>query len=433
MARTFPQGFCWGVASCGHQTEGDNTLSDTWFLEHVQPTVFREPSGKACNSYELWREDVDLVAGLGLNSFRFSVEWARVEPAEGRFSEEAVEHYRAIVDYCGASGIAPVATYNHFTAPHWFAARGGWLDPQAPELFARYCDVVTERLGDGIACAVTLNEPDLPALLTGLLPEAVHELQRATLLAASKEAGVLRYRAANVVLPEEIDAMADGTAAGHRAGKAAIKARRPDLPVGLSLAMVDDQVVGDDTSARDRKRAEVYGRWLELAREDDFVGVQNYERAWYDGNEPVPPPPGTARNQMGSHVDPQSLGGAVRYAHEAAGVPVFVTEHGLAHDDDSHRAAFIAPSLDGLLDAMEDGVPVIGYLHWTLLDNFEWIFGYEPKFGLHEVDRNTFARTPKPSTAVYSAIARANAVTLPLRRREVGLQATARGIEGRDQ
>ena len=115
-------------------------------------------------------------------------------------------------------------------------------------------------------------------------------------------------------------------------------------------------------------------------------------------------------NQVGWHVHPLSLAGAVRYAHEATGVTVFVTEHGLAHLDDSYRAAFLSPALEGLLDAIEDGVPVAGYLHWTLLDNFEWIFGYDVRFGLHEVDRETFARRPKPSAAVYAAIARANAV-----------------------
>ena len=138
MPRTFPPGFRWGVATSGHQTEGGNTGSDTWFLEHVRPTVFREPSGLACNGYRLWREDVDLVAGLGLDAYRFSVEWARVEPSEGEFSAEALAHYRAIADRCVAAGIAPVVTYNHFTAPHWFAKRGGWLDPEAPALFARY-------------------------------------------------------------------------------------------------------------------------------------------------------------------------------------------------------------------------------------------------------------------------------------------------------
>jgi beta-glucosidase len=351
------------------------------------------------------------VSGLGLDTYRFSVEWARVEPAEGEFSAEALAHYRAIVDYCLGRGIAPVVTYNHMTSPHWFAMRGGWLDPGAPAVFARYCDVVTEHLGGGIAWAVTLNEPNLPRLLSWLpIPEAVRELERATLLAASEQAGVPRYRVANVMVPEEMGAMADGMAAGHRAARAAIKARRPELPVGFSIAIIDDQVVGDDPSVRDRKRAEVYGMWLALARDDDFVGVQNYERARYDGAGPVPPAPGATLNQMGSEIYPLSLAGAVRYAHEAAGVPVFVTEHGLANRDDTHRAAFLCPALDGLLGVIEDGVPVVGYLHWTLLDNFEWIFGYDVSLGLHEVDRETFVRRPKPSAAVYSAIVRASAV-----------------------
>jgi beta-glucosidase len=414
MPRTFPRDFRWGVATSGHQTEGGNTGSDTWFLEHVRPTVFREPSGLACNSYQLWREDVDLAAGLGLDAYRFSVEWARVEPAEGEFSAEALAHYRAIVDRCTAAGIAPVITYNHFTAPHWFARRGGWLDPRAPALFARYCGVVTEHLGDGVAWAVTLNEPNLPRLLTWFdIPHAVRDLERATLAVASREAGVPRYRAANVVLPEEMDAMADGMAAGHRAAREAVKDVRPGLEVGLSLAILDDQVAGDDASVRDRKRAEVYGRWLDLARADDFIGVQNYERAVFDGTGPLPPPPGATLNQLGSSdIYPLSLAGAVRYAHAAAGVPVLVTEHGLGHVDDSLRAAMLGPALGGLLDAVEDGVPVLGYLHWSLLDNFEWIFGFDVRFGLHEVDRATFVRTPKPSAAVYAAIVRANGGSL---------------------
>ena len=399
------------MATSGHQIEGGNSNSDTWFLEQVRPSVFREPSGRACNSYELWREDIDLVAGLGLDTFRFSVEWARVEPEEGHFSDQALEHYEAVTGYCLAQGIAPVVTYNHFTAPHWFAKHGGWLDPEAPALFARYCGMVTEALGDGAAWAVTLNEPNLPRLLTWLnIPAEARSLERATLTAASEQAGVPRYRTANVVLPEEMDAVAAGMAAGHRAAREAIKSRRPGLPVGLSLAIVDDQVVGDDPSVRDRKRAEVYGMWLDLARDDDFIGVQNYERARYDGDGEVPPPAGAQLNQLSSSdIYPLSLAGAVRYAHEATGVPVLVTEHGLGHRDDTFRATFIPPALEGLLSAIDDGVPVLGYLHWTLMDNFEWIFGYDVKFGLHEVDRQTFVRTPKPSAAVYSAIARANA------------------------
>jgi beta-glucosidase len=409
--RPFPAGFLWGTATSGHQTEGGNSGSDTWFAELVRPSVFKAASGRACNSYELWREDVDLVAGMGLNAYRFSVEWARVEPSEGTFVEAELAHYRAIVERCRERGLAPIVTLNHFTCPHWFAMKGGWLATDAPTLFARYCGRVIDELGQDIAVAVTLNEPNLASLLTWIhLPDVVRDLERATLEAASAAAGVERYRLANVMLPEEMAAMAVGMSAGHVAAKAAIKARRPQLPVGLSIAIVDDQVVGDDASVRDRKRAEVYGRWLDLARHDDFVGVQNYERARYDGAGAVPPPDGSILNQMGSDLYPASLAHVVRYAHDATRVPVLVTEHGLAHDDDTHRGPFIEAALAALHAVIADGVPVLGYTHWTLLDNFEWIFAYDFHYGLHAVDRQTFARTAKPSAAVYSRIATANAV-----------------------
>jgi beta-glucosidase len=410
--RTFPPGFLWGVASAGHQNEGDNTTSDTWFVEHVTPSVFQEPSGRACDGWNRWREDVALAANMDLTAYRFSVEWARVEPEEGTFDQAALDHYEAVVDEVIARGMAPVVTFNHFTSPHWFAKRGGWLDPEAPALFARYADRLMEAFGDKIAYAVTLNEPNLPHVLTWLgLPDFIRDLERATLDAASVAAGVPKYRPSNVVLPEDLDPIEDGLAAGHVAAKAAIKARRPDLPVGLSLAIMDDVVVGDDPSVRDRKRAECYQRWLELARDDDFLGVQNYERVPYDANGVVHPPEGVEVNQMRTAIEPLSLAGAVRYAHAVAGVPILVTEHGMATADDRRRAAFIEPSLRGLLDAIEDGVPVVGYTHWTLMDNFEWIFGYSFQLGLHEVDRQTFERTPKPSAGVYAAIAKAHAVT----------------------
>ena len=390
--------------------EGDNVDSDTWFAENLTPTVFKEPSGKACNNWELWAEDIDLAKGMGLNAYRFSVEWARVEPVEGTFSEEALDHYEAIVNRFLELGLAPIVTFNHFTCPHWFAMRSGWLAPEAPELFARYCDRLMERFGDRIAYAVTLNEPNLAHLLTWFgLPDFIIELDRLTLAAASEAAGVPAYRLANVMLPEEIEAFADAMTAGDVAARAAIKARRADLPVGFSLAIMDDVVVGDDPSVRDRKRAEVYQRWLELARGDDFLGVQNYERVPYDTNGIVKPLEGTTTNQMGTAIEPLSLAGAVRYGHSIAGVPVLVTEHGMGTPDDTLRANFIEPSLRGLRDVMDDGVPVLGYCHWSLLDNFEWIFGYDFHYGLYEVDRDTFERTPKPSAAVYAAIAKANA------------------------
>ena len=407
-AASFPADFLWGVATAGHQNEGDNVHSDTWFLENVTPSVFQDRSGKATNGWELWESDLDLVAGMNLNAYRFSVEWARVEPTEGEFSEGALAHYEAVVDGCHARGLAPIVTFNHFTSPHWFAARGAWLDPEAPELFARYCGAVMDRFGDRIRLAVTFNEPDLPEMLTWAdLPSFVADLERATLAAASAAAGVERYRAGNVMLPEDFAAMRAGMTAGHQAAKAAIKAHRPELPVGLSLAVVDDVAAPGGEELRDRKRAEVYEHWLALAREDDFIGVQNYERIIYGPDGQVRPADGVAVNGMGTAVEPDSLRGAVEYVHSVAQVPVLVSEHGIGTEDDSIRAAFIEPSLDGLAQAIADGVPVIGYCHWTLMDNFEWIFGYGPKLGLHSVDRETFERTAKPSAGVYAELVRA--------------------------
>ena len=400
---SFPKGFLWGVATAGHQNEGDNVTSDTWFLENVSPTVFREPSGKACNSYELWQTDLDLVAGMGLNAYRFSVEWARIEPSEGDFDDEALAHYEAVVDGCLARGLAPIVTFNHFTSPHWFAMRGAWLDPESAGLFARYVGVVMDRFGDRIAIAVTFNEPDLPQMLTWAgLPPIVAELERATLEAAGKATGVERYRASNVMLREDFEGMRAGQTAAHAAAREAVKARRPDLPVGLSLAMIDDVAAPGGEALRDRKRAEVYDYWLELARGDDFVGVQNYERIVYGPDGPIAPAEGVAVNGMGTAIEPDSLRGAVEYAHAVSGRPVLVSEHGISTADDELRAAFIEPSLDGLAAAIAGGVPVLGYCHWTLLDNFEWIFGYHSQLGLHSVDRETFERTAKPSAGVYA-------------------------------
>ncbi|WP_417563908.1 glycoside hydrolase family 1 protein [Microbacterium sp.] len=403
----FPTDFLWGVATAGHQNEGDNTRSDTWFLENVSPTVFREPSGKACNSYQLWQTDLDLARSLNLNAYRFSVEWSRIEPDEGVFDDAALDHYEQVVDGCLDRGLAPIVTFSHFTSPHWFAARAAWLDEAAPELFARFIGAVMDRFGDRIAYAVTFNEPDLPQMLTWAgLPPIVADLERQTLDAASRAAGVARYRASNVMTEDDFPGMRAGMTAAHAAAKAAIAARRPDLPVGLSLAMCDDVALPGGETVRDRKRAEVYDYWLELARGDDFIGVQNYERLTYGPDGLVAPPAGAVLNGMGSPVDPDSLRGAVEYAHQVSGVPVLVTEHGVSTPDDAVRAAFIEPSLRGLSDAIAAGVPVLGYCHWTLMDNFEWIFGYGPKLGLHEVDRTTFVRTPKPSAAVFAGLVR---------------------------
>lgn len=405
----FPKGFLWGASTAGHQIEGNNIASDLWFLENQQPTIFSQPSGDAANSLELWEKDLDLARDIGLNCYRFGIEWSRIEPEKGLFSQAMLDHYSRIVDGCRARGLAPILTYSHFTAPRWFSAQGGWTNPESTDLFARYAGKVTQALGDRLHAAITFNEPNILLILEQILPPPVWEMQKLTLEAAAKRLGVPRFVAANVAGREDLPALQAGMLAAHPAGKAAIKAVRPDLPVGLSLSLLDDQAVGRH-SMRDAMREKMYGPWLRLARGDDFLGVQNYERALWTDKGKLPPPAGAAVNWSGTEVWAPSLAGAVRYAHAATGVPILVSEHGVGTEDDTVRAKFIPESLSHLKAAIDDGIPVLGYCHWSLLDNFEWIFGYKPKFGLASFDPVTFARNPKPSARVYGAIAKANSL-----------------------
>jgi len=408
-ARAFPTGFMWGVATAPHQIEGNNVASDLWFLENQRPTIFAEPSRDACNNFALWETDLDLCRNMGLNCYRFGIEWARIEPEKGLFSQAMLDHYKAVIEGCRARGLAPVVTMSHFTAPRWFSAQGGWTNPESAELFARYCDRATRALGASIHSVITFNEPNILLLLKPMLPQQVWDIQKLTLETAAKRLGVPKFVSANVAAIEDLPAIQQGMLAAHKAGKAAIKAVRPDLPVGFSLAIMDDQAVGK-SSLRDRMRQELYGAWLELAKADDFLGIQNYERALWTDKEKLPAPEGSIVNWSGTEVWAPSLAGAVLYAYEATGVPILVSEHGVGTDDDTIRQAFIPAALVELKKIMDQGVPVQGYCHWSLLDNFEWIFGYKVKFGLHSVDPVSFARTAKPSAAIYGAIARRNAI-----------------------
>lgn len=413
MSQKFPDGFVWGVAAAGHQIEGFNTESDLWFCENLPGTVFKEPSGIACDSYNRWAEDLDLVKEIGVNTYRMSIEWARIQPTEDTFSDKEFAHYEAILDGCITRGLKVNLTMNHFASPHWFAAKAGWLNPKAPELFARYCAEVAKRLGNKVDYIVTFNEPNISQLLgTFNLPAFIAEANARTLTGAAEKAGVKKYRCSNVMLEEDFIPYAAAMELGHVAAVKAIKAILPNTPVGLSIAMLDDVLETPDTdpSARDAKREFVYGPWLRLAKHDDFMGVQNYERLVYNAEGPIAAPEGARKTGFGNLLDATSLANCIEYAYSITGKPIMVTEHGVNSADDTDREWIITESLKHLYETIEKGIPVWGYTHWSFLDNFEWIFGYGPKFGLCEVDRDTMKRTRKPSSFVYGAIASANAI-----------------------
>ncbi len=407
---SFPNGFLWGAATAAHQVEGNNVNSDGWLLEHLPGTIFAEPSGDACDHYYRYPQDIALLANLGFNTYRFSVEWARIEPEEREFSRAMLDHYRRVLATCHDHGLTPVVTLHHFTSPRWLLAAGGWEDEQTPGRFARYCERVMQHLGDLIGAACTLNEPNLPALLAALGIGGEPPEQRSQVPMWSAAARALGI-AAERIAPFQFTASArsfEVKVAAHRAAVAAIKGVRSDLPVGWTLANADIQAGPGGEAHAGTLRHEINEVYLEAARGDDFVGIQTYGRMRFGPERLLEPEEGTELNMMGEEFYPEALEATIREAARVAGIPVLVTENGLVTADDTRRIAYVERALRGVASCLRDGIDVRGYIYWSALDNFEWIFGYRPTFGLIAVDRETQERTVKPSGHWLGAVARSN-------------------------
>jgi beta-glucosidase len=386
---SFPSGFLWGTATAAHQTEGGNVNNDWWAWEHNPDSGCAQSSGDACDSFHRWDEDVALVAELRLGACRFSLEWRRIEPAEGEFSRAALDHYRRMCAACHERGVAPVVTFHHFTNPLWLARRGGWEAGDAPERFARFVERVGAHLGDVIGWACTFNEPNVVAVLgytIGIYPPGLKD-----------EIG--RHLAVNEALVR-----------AHRLAVDALRAGPGTFPVGLTLSMEELVAGRGGQQTRDAAEQILENTFLDAAAGDDFIGVQCYERTVLGPTGPISPPAGTRLTQMGYEYAPRALEYTVRRAASYTGIPVLVTENGIATNDDAERVEFVAEALRGVHCCVADGVDVRGYFVWSLLDNFEWRLGFDPKFGLCAVDRLTFERRPKPSARWFGEVARANAL-----------------------
>lgn len=407
----FPAGFLWGAAIAGHQAEGDNVNSDAWFLENMTPTEFREPSGSAVDHYRLYDQDIAMLASMGLNTFRFSIEWARVEPVEGMFSVAAIEHYRDVLQSCRKRGIKAMVSFNHFVTPRWFAARGGWETDDSATLFARYCDHVARKLGQLMHVATTFNEPNLAKMLFGI-PGPLQGMsktprEKEMLVNAGKALGTGKFSS---WIFGDFDKIQTNMMRGHELGYKAIKAAHPALPVGLSMALIDEQAVGDP-AMRDRKRAIAYEPWFkQVSKFGDFIGVQTYSRGLIGPEGELPPPKGAELTEGHMEFYPQALEATIRYTSEHVKLPIYVTENGIATNDDTRRVAYINVAVKSVANCLRDGIDVRSYVHWSLLDNFEWIFGYGMRYGLIDVDRTTMKRTIKPSAYVLGKIAKANGI-----------------------
>ncbi len=338
-----------------------------------------------------------MLASLGFDNYRFSVEWSRVEPQEGEFSIDALDHYRRMVESCRDNGITPVVTLHHFTTPRWVVKSGGWLKDTTADLFARYCQRVATHLGAEVGRWCTINEPNVVSTIGHMLGAFPPGTTDRAARDRCNEVFVLAHQKARQAVKEVSSA-----------------------PLGITLAMQEFLIDGSEKERHlaEAKRASAWAGmedpFLETARGDDFFGVQTYTRQYFGALGRIKPSPETRTTMMGYEFYPESLEGCIRRAWEQTGhVPILVTENGIATTKDSERIEYVRRALEGVLRCLADGIDVRGYTYWSLLDNFEWIYGYEPTFGIVGVDRVTQQRVLKPSAGWLGRVARANAL-LPI-------------------
>ena len=402
----FPPAFVFGSATAAHQVEGNNVHNDWWAHGHAPDTNAIEPSGIACDHYHRFAADFRLLQLLGHRAHRLSIEWSRIEPEEGHIQAAELDHYRRVLETLREVEIEPWVTLHHFTLPQWFARRGGFTRAENVPAFRRFVELVAQRYGDLVEHWCTINEPTVHAEMGyrfGYFPPRLSD--------AAITADVLAnlFRA-------------------HTAAAEAVRAQARRAHIGITLAVTAHEPLRAD-SAADRamaagRDAETNGVSFEalrtgvfsypgrtpqeipgLEKSSDFVGIQYYSRSRYDAASGGPAPADLERtlSQMGWEVYPEGLTPLLERAAKT-GLPLYVTENGMACDDDRIRVEYIADHLTVVDQARRAGADVRGYFYWSAMDNFEWNFGYGPKFGLIAVDRTTLTRAPRPSAYFFRDI-----------------------------
>ncbi len=424
----FEKNFFIGAATAAHQVEGNNIHSDYWAQEQMVHTDFLEPSGDAVDHYNRYEEDIRLMAGAGLNAYRFSIEWARIEPEEGKFEEKELEHYRDVIRACRENGIEPIVTLLHFTSPKWLISKGGWESEDTPGCFARYVRYVIEGLGKELNYVCTINEANMGVQVAAIAKRYMQQM-KAKMQSGKTDGTVqmglnLEKMMANQQAAErermEIFGVAKAecftsprtphgdelVAEAHKAARAVIREIAPHIQVGLTLSLHDIQALPGGEGNAAKEWEEEFTHYLPAIEGDDFLGVQNYTRTRMDASGSLPVPEGAELTQMDYEFYPEALGHVIRKVAQDFKGTLLVTENGIATDDDSRRVAFIEAALEGVKSCIADGIPVKGYMYWSLMDNFEWQKGYSMRFGLIGVDRISQKRSPKPSLSVLGNYAK---------------------------
>ena len=414
---SFPNNFLWGTATAAHQVEGNNINSDTWVMEHLNHSLYLEPSGDAIDHYHRFEEDIRLLAELGFNSYRFSIEWARVEPERDFISQAMLDHYKRMLEVCHEFHLTPMVTLHHFTSPRWLIRDGGWGSLETAERFGRYAGLIMREMGDMIGGVCTINEANIPSMVkmiwlrnnNGEEAGEREEFNRMAIAEAAEYFGVsIENLKPFLLATAEQDREVILNA--HRQAVLASKLERPEVPVGITLALEDLQAEEGGEIIRDEFRHEMQDIYLDAVREnaDDFIGVQTYTRNRFGPEGMLPVPDAAKKTQMGYENYPLALGGTIRYVSEKTGLPIYVTENGIGTSLDTDRHEYYRTALQCLVDCMKDNIDIRGYYGWSAFDNYEWNSGYEKTFGIINVDRTTQKRKVKTSGFWLGDVAKAN-------------------------
>jgi beta-glucosidase len=398
----FPKNFLWGAATSAHQVEGSNTNSDWW--EWEKKGGGKEPSGAACRHYELYKEDFDLARDLYHNSHRLSLEWSRIEPQEGVFSEEALKHYRDVLLALKERGLQAIVTLHHFTNPAWFSKAGGWENKSSAGHFLRYTERVIEALGDQVRYWITINEPLIyvyHAYLLGVWPPQKKSLWKALQVENNlSNAHIKTYRLIHSIYKHKRLA-----------------------PPCVSIAKNVQAFVACQPTFRNKFAVYLRDRWfnhrfverLLVAGTLDFIGINYYSRSLVETRSWWPAHLGMdtckdsdhqlKKNSLGWEIYPQGLYDLL-IEFKRYGLPLMITENGICIEDDSARWEFISEHLKCVHQAIKDGALVWGYLYWSLLDNYEWDKGFGARFGLVDVDYHSYKRTVRESARKFAQVCR---------------------------
>ncbi|MCM0604573.1 MAG: glycoside hydrolase family 1 protein [Xanthomonadaceae bacterium] len=427
----FPDKFLWGVGSSAHQIEGYNSNSDWWLYEEQPGKIKKgEKSGAACDHWNRVEEDTQLLKDAGAQVYRFGVEWAKIQPTEDSWDESVILHYKNELDLLLKAGIIPMITLQHFSIPLWLAHQGGWAAEGAPEKFLKFSKRIYEELGSKVEYWITINEPMVVLVLgylsghgppgsggLGMMIEAMDGMIRGHALVyheckkMSKELGWINPQIGiahhlRVFQPKRKWNLLDWITA-H----------------GISRAFnwsFFDAVETGNLFFKVPRHVNVKRQLANAKGTQDFIGINYYSRDhvqfgfkhpfWFHVSFRQDRP----LTDLGWEIYPRGIYKLIKQSSKRAtpGKPIWITENGVADRYDSKRESFIKQHLFWLSRAIKKGLPVVGYIHWTIYDNFEWSEGYDPKFGLYENDFKTQVRTPRKSAITFKQIIQDNGFEL---------------------